>query len=48
MKKEMELNNSATKDWGQPEFDHKEQYLSDIFMLARVASTLIFLVSVTI
>ena len=48
MKKEMELNNSATKDWGQPEFDQKEQYLSDIFMLAGVATTLIFLVSITI
>ncbi len=48
MKKEMHLNSSATKDWGHPELDPKEQYLSDIFMLAGVASTLIFLVSVTI
>ena len=48
MKKEMDLNSSATKDWGHPESDRREQYLSDIFMLAGVASTLVFLVSVTI
>ena len=48
MKKEMPLNSSATKDWGHTELDQREQYLSDIFMLAGVATTLIFLVSVTI
>ena len=48
MKKEMPLNSSATKDWGNPELDPKEQYLSDIFMLAGMATSLIFLVSVTI
>ena len=48
MKKENALNSTATKGWGHPEVDPREQYLSDIFMLAGVATTLIFLVSVTI
>ena len=38
----------SAKDWSHPEFDKREHYLSDIFMLAGVASSLIFLVSVTI
>ena len=48
MKKDKHLNDSATKHWGDLEVDPKEQYLSDIFMLAGMATTLIFLVSVTI
>ena len=48
MKKEMHLNSSATKDWGAPDLGRRDQNLSDIFMLTGVATTLIFLVSITI
>lgn len=48
MKNKKCLNPSATKDWSHPEIDPREQYLSAIFMLAGVATALIFLVSVTI
>ena len=48
MKKEMHLNNSATKDWSIPDLDRREQNLSDFFLLAGAATALIFLVSVTI
>lgn len=48
MKKEMHLNSSTTKDWSHPESDRREQYLLGICMLAGMATTLIFLVSVTI